>query len=68
MPKNPGIQSSLFIYKDIPEALVCPICARLVAVVIPAETLTYLVHTPEVICVMDNNPPMQEIVQAVKSG
>ena len=61
MPKHPGSQASLFIYKDLSEKLICPICGREVRVVVPATTFTYLVHAPEDLCVMDN-------VKVVKSG
>ena len=54
MPKHPGSQASLFIYKDLSEKLICPICGREVRVVVPATTFTYLVHAPDDLCVMDN--------------
>ncbi len=61
MPKHPGLQTSLFVYKDLSEKLSCPKCGRLVKVVVPATTFVYLVHGPEDICAMDSD-------QAVESG
>lgn len=54
MPKHPGNQNSLFVYKDLSEKLTCPECGRLVSAVVPATTFVYLVHGPEDICVIDN--------------
>lgn len=61
MPKHPGNQASLFVYKDISEKLICPICGREVRVVVPATTFTYLVHGQDDLCAMDN-------VKVVKNG
>lgn len=57
MPKHPGNQTSLFVYKDLSESFICPECGRQAKVVVPATTYTYLVHGPEDICVMDHLPP-----------
>lgn len=54
MPKHPGLQTSLYIYKDLSKKVICPVCERIVKVVVPATTFTYLVHGTEDICVIDN--------------
>ncbi len=53
MPKHPGNQSSLFVWTDLFSRPVCPECGRLVKAVVPATVVTYLVHSPDDICVID---------------
>lgn len=65
MPKHPGNQTSLFVYKDLAERLICPECGRVVKVVVPATTFAYLVHGSEDICVIDNlsdSSPFQMVI------
>lgn len=59
MSKHPGKQTSLFIYKDLKNKLICPSCGRAVKVVVPATTFTYLVHGSDDLCVIDNLEEVQ---------
>lgn len=56
MPKHLKKQTRLSVYKDLSEPLTCPDCGRIVNVVVPAVTFTYLVHGKKDICVIDNQP------------
>jgi len=67
MPKHPGLQVTLFAYNDQAEKLICHICGRMVKAVVPATTITYLVHAPNDICVTDNQP-LRYLSRRVKNG
>lgn len=68
MPKHPGYPNPSFLYKPLHKKPSCPLCGRLVNVVVPAATFTYLVHTQDDVCVMDNQPKEQEITLRGKNG
>ncbi len=53
MPRHPGNQNSLFVWTDLLSRPLCPECGRLAKVVVPATTVTYLVHGRDDICVVD---------------
>lgn len=55
MPKHLTPQKRLFRYKDVAERLICPNCKGIVKTVIPATTVTYLVHRNGEICVLENS-------------
>lgn len=55
MPKHPPNQKRLFRYKDITDRLVCPNCRRIVKTVIPATSVTYLIHKNGEVCVLENS-------------
>ncbi len=59
MPKHPGKQNSLFVYKDLSDSVKCPLCKRVVRVVVPATTFTYLVHGKDDLCVIDNQKAVE---------
>lgn len=54
MPKHPSPQKHLFVYKDVAERIICPNCKGIAKTVIPATSVTYLIHTNGEICVLDN--------------
>ena len=55
MPKHPPKQNHLFVYEDIKERVVCPNCKGIVKVVIPAITVTYLVHRNGEVCTLEHD-------------
>lgn len=55
MPKHPTPQEHLFYYEDIAERVICPNCKGIVKIVIPATSVTYLIHLNGEICVLENS-------------
>lgn len=53
MSKHPDKKNHLFYYKDITDKVFCPLCHKPAKAVVPATTVTYLVHSRDDICVID---------------
>lgn len=54
MPKHPPSQNHLFIYEDVTERVICPNCKGIVKTVIPATSVTYLIHARGEVCILDH--------------
>lgn len=61
MPKLTPTENKVFYFREPPTKTFCPLCHRVIRYTVPGETVTYLVHAIDDVCVMDNE-------QVVKSG
>lgn len=62
MPKRSVNLAIPFVQKGTFGMFFCPVCGRALKAVIPAVSVTYLVHFFGNLCVVDNQPVVQDDV------